>query len=80
MNEETEFDDFLSAIEQWKHLALTDELWNARFPEQKERFLAVEEACREGVLRKLHAQLDKTLELYWNGKAEWPVLILMPAC
>jgi hypothetical protein len=65
---ETPFSDFLSATREWKQLSLTAELWNSRFPEAQEDFLAVQEACSGGVVRKLHFELDRTLEFHWNGK------------
>lgn len=67
---QTPFDDFLEAIEQWKGLRITQELWTGRFGEDEGEvgeFLAVEEAAREGIVSRLHAQLDRTLSTSWNG-------------
>ncbi len=67
----------MKAAQEWKKLKLSTELWCSRFPEKEQQFAAVEESCKDGLLSKLHAQLDKTLSLFWNGNSPLFVRIVL---
>lgn len=39
-------------------------------------FLAAQEACRDGAVNRLYAQLEKTLLTLWSGK-KWSLLVCL---
>lgn len=65
LNKEAPFEEFILAVQQWRELGISEELWHTRH--EDDSFAQIQYACTDGLKQKLNEEIDSILTEEWSG-------------